>query len=529
MEHPGRLHRDLGRRRRPGDQRTARPHLRLARPVRHEPGPGPLRPGPPRPGVHLRARRGRLPQALLGLLPGGARLPAAADPHRPRRDHGRDLQRAQHQPHRRRGDRAQRPVRRRLPARDHRGVPGDRLAAGRLRARSAVPGADGGRRGQFQFLGARAVPPVGADAVGVRRGAEGPGPDAVPGRVRLDRPVGARPADRVHGQPLRRRLGHRQRAHPAGGERRRVQAVPAAQAGRPHPQRAAAGGRGLRAAVPLGHGHPPPLERPVRVAAVHQRDPPGLLLRSARGTRGGGPQGLPPDPGHEPGLHGQGRLLHRHQAGPAPRRVAPRRRRGLGDARLARHRAPLSGRGPGQGLAAARLRRPPRRHHRLGVGPGVHRPDDRLAGAARPGRERARRRHPGPGRPGRPRRRPRPGRVQLRDLGAAGRADGRRPGARPPRTPRGPRGRPPPCRRPGGSRHGPQGRPARRGVRPGMGARRGPHHPQRVLRGDGRPGTRRWRQQSARTDRGRPGAAARRGHRERDRRPGGVPEAPALR
>lgn len=208
VEHPGRLHRDLGRRRRPRLHRPPRPHLRLPRPVRHEPRPRPLRPGPPRPGVHLRPRRGRLPQALLGRLPGGTRLSARTDPHRPGGDHGRHLQRAEHQPHRRRGDRAQRPLRGRLSARDPGRLARNRLAARRVRARPAVPRPDGGRGSVLQFVGARTVPPVGADALGLRRGAARSPTHAVPGRVQLDRPLRARAAHGLHGQPLRRRVGH---------------------------------------------------------------------------------------------------------------------------------------------------------------------------------------------------------------------------------------------------------------------------------------------------------------------------------
>jgi hypothetical protein len=78
-----------------------------------------------------------------------------------------------------------------------------------------------------------------------------------------------------------------------------------------------------------------------------------------------GRKDLAADPGHEPRLHRLGRLLHRHQAGPAVRRDAPGRRGGLGGPGLPGHRAPLPGRGPRQGLAATDPRRPPRRHHRL--------------------------------------------------------------------------------------------------------------------------------------------------------------------
>ncbi len=287
--------------------------------------------------------------------------------------------------------------------------------------------------------------------------------------------------------------------------------------------------------MPLGDGHPPGLERALPLAALRQRRAAGLLRRRPRGTGGGGAQGVTADPGHEPGLHRQGRLLHRHQAGPALRRDPARRRGGLGDTGLPGRRPPLSGRGARQGLAAADLRRPPRRRHRLRVRPGLHRPDDRLAGAVRPRRERARRRHPGPRRPGGPGHRGRPGRLQLRDLGAAGRADRRRPGSgapgrrlpAPARRTRG--GRPAAGGRAGGAGHGTQGAPAGRGLRARVGPGRGDLDPQRVLRGDGRPGARRRRQQPARAGRGRPGTAAPRRHRQRARRTGGVPEAPALR
>ena len=90
-----------------------------------------------------------------------------------------------------------------------------------------------------------------------------------------------------------------------------------------------------------------------------------------------------------------------------------------GRPRVGRSRLPLPGRVAGQGLAAAGVRRPPRRHHRHRVRPGVPGPARRLAGglAAR------RRRPPGRGRlPGRPDRH-RAGRAGC--AGAAGRGRGR--------------------------------------------------------------------------------------------------------
>ena len=85
------------------------------------------------------------------------------------------------------------------------------------------------------------------------------------------------------------------------------------------------------------------------------------------------------DPRHEPDLHRQGRLLHRHQAGQPGRRERGAGRRALRRVRRAARRRHLSAGRAGEGLGAAGLRRTPRRHHRLGVRPGVPRPADRLA------------------------------------------------------------------------------------------------------------------------------------------------------
>ena len=109
------------------------------------------------------------------------------------------------------------------------------------------------------------------------------------------------------------------------------------------------------------------------------------------GRRGRPAGGLAADPRHEPGLHRQGRLLHRHQAGPAGGRDAV-----LDAERLATLAALLGARYPArgtrQGVAAARLRRPPRRRHRHRVRPGLPGPAGRLAGGVRAGRRRPPRR-----------------------------------------------------------------------------------------------------------------------------------------
>ena len=85
------------------------------------------------------------------------------------------------------------------------------------------------------------------------------------------------------------------------------------------------------------------------------------------------------DPRHEPDLHRQGRLLHRHQAGQPRRRERRAGRRAVRRVRRAARRRHLSAGRAGEGVGAAGLRRTSRRHHRLGVRPGVPRPADRLA------------------------------------------------------------------------------------------------------------------------------------------------------
>ena len=85
------------------------------------------------------------------------------------------------------------------------------------------------------------------------------------------------------------------------------------------------------------------------------------------------------DPRHEPDLHRQGRVLHRHQAGqPCGGERGARRRAVRGVREPARRRDVPAGR-IREGMGAAGLRRAPRRHHRIGVRPGVPRPADRLA------------------------------------------------------------------------------------------------------------------------------------------------------
>ena len=89
VEHPRRLHQPLDR----GPARKGQADQRFRA------GPRASGDGPPRTRVQIRARRSRLPQAVLGHPPRGPRRPAPADRRGPGGDHGRHLQRAQHQPH----------------------------------------------------------------------------------------------------------------------------------------------------------------------------------------------------------------------------------------------------------------------------------------------------------------------------------------------------------------------------------------------------------------------------------------------
>ncbi len=143
-------------------------------------------------------------------------------------------------------------------------------------------------------------------------------------------------------------------------------------------ERAPAGRHGLHAAEQMDDGDPAGLERALRLAAVHRSDPARVLRRRSRGAGDDRPPVLAADPRHEPDLHRQGRVVHRHQAGPADRREHAHGRREV------RHdreppRCPLPDRSDRQGMAAAAVRSPPRRDHRIRVGPGLSRSPRRLA------------------------------------------------------------------------------------------------------------------------------------------------------
>ena len=191
VEHAGGLHQ-------PVDRGPARP---VPADTRLRSGARASRDGPAGTGIQVRARRGGLPQAILGYPPRGPRGPAPADRRRPARGDGRRLQRAEHQPHQPRDHDSKLRARHGLSARRARCRPGHRVAAGRVRARPAVP-RHGRRRGaDLQFVGPWPVPPVGPD--GRRRR---PGAHAVLQRVRVDGSVGPRPADPLHARALLGRL-----------------------------------------------------------------------------------------------------------------------------------------------------------------------------------------------------------------------------------------------------------------------------------------------------------------------------------
>ena len=70
-----------------------------------------------------------------------------------------------------------------------------------------------------------------------------------------------------------------------GGRAGRLRAVPPAGAGRGDPERPAAGRRRPRHPVPVGHRHPPGLERALRLAAVRHRAAARVLRRGPRRGR----------------------------------------------------------------------------------------------------------------------------------------------------------------------------------------------------------------------------------------------------
>ena len=290
------------------------------------------RDGPARSRLQVRPRRARLPQAVLGRLSGGPRLRPTAPGRRPARVRGRHVQRAEHEPDERRIDDPQRDLRHRLPARRPGRRPGHRVAARRVRARPAVPRDHGRRRACPRARGL-----AGRSTNGVPTGSAAPAacpsPSWPPATTRGcssrwsstgSRPAGG-PAHELHGRPLFGRLVDGRRADARGGRGRGPSPVHRARHDGRDQERHAAGRHRLHAAQQVGQRDPARLEQPLRLAEVHDGHPARILRRRARRAGRDGPPVLPADARHEPDLHRQGRLVHRHQADAAGRREhAPR-------------------------------------------------------------------------------------------------------------------------------------------------------------------------------------------------------------
>ena len=335
--------------------------------------------GAARTGLQVRPRRSRLPQALLRRPPRRPRRPTALPGRGSNRGDGRHLQRTQHQPHRTRDRDPKLRPRHRLSARRARGGSGYRLATRRVRPRPAVPRHGRRRRSDVVVVGAWAVSPVGADGRPQRRTQWRSAAHAVPQRVRVDRPLGCGPADPLHAGALRRRVVDGLLDVAGRGRGRHLHVVPRTEVSRADPQRAASGRHRLHPAERLGHRHPPRLELPLHLAAVRLCGPLGVLRRRARRTFRARGLRLAADPRHEPDLHRQGRLLHRHQAGQPRRGGCRARRRTLRGVRRPAGRCALSRSRPGQGVGAVGLGSASRRHHRQRIRPGVPRSAHRVA------------------------------------------------------------------------------------------------------------------------------------------------------
>ena len=107
----------------------------------------------------------------------------------------------------------------------------------------------------------------------------------------------------------------------ADAERRHLPVVRRFEEGRVDAQRAAAGRHRLHATEQVGHRDPPRLGCAVHLAAVRLRAAARVLRGGPCGTGSIGPAAVAADAGHEPDLHRQGRVLHRHQTGQPGRRT----------------------------------------------------------------------------------------------------------------------------------------------------------------------------------------------------------------
>ena len=218
----------------------------------------PPRNGPPRPGIQVRARRGRLPQAVLGHPSRGPRRPAPA-----RSPQGRvEIMGGTYN------------------------EPNTNLTGPETAIRNFVHGigfqrhvmgADPATAWQLDVFGHDPqFPGMAADAGltssswargphhqwGPMAGDGDPERHAVRQRVRVDRTVGGRPADPLHARALFGRLVDGLGGDAAGGRERHLRAVRRTEEGDAHPQRAAAGRHRLHATQQVGHRDSPRLELP---------------------------------------------------------------------------------------------------------------------------------------------------------------------------------------------------------------------------------------------------------------------------
>ena len=384
VEHAGRVHRDVGRAARDRRSSSGRPSSRPDSPSSTRTS----RPPGATPTTSSCSPRSTTSSRTGTRVPEQRALPAPAARRGPPRDHGRHLQRAEHQPDHDRDDDPQLRARHRLPARRPRRRPAHRLAARRLRPRPAVPRPRGRRRADVVVLGARPVPPVGADAVAAApRGRLGrPVGDAVPGRVRVDLAVGQGRADALHAGALLGRLADRLAADAGEARDRGRTTCSCCSSGWPPPatcccrsapttRRRASGSTEIHRDWNARYVWPRfecAIPRDFFAAVAAELDAPGR--RPAPQTRDMNPVYTGKDVSY----------IDTKQAQRAAESL-------LVDAEMfaaiaSLHGARLPARGAGQGVAAAGVRCAPRRDHRLRVGPGLPRPAHRLARGPRPRR-----------------------------------------------------------------------------------------------------------------------------------------------
>ena len=357
VEHAGGLHRDVGRR----DSRTGSGRLPAAGLRPRQVAPRDWRGATPT--TSSSSPRSTTSSPTGTPYPEDRDVPARAARRGPARADGRHVQRAEHQPDRAPSRRSATRSTASATSATSSAATRNRLAARRVRSRPAVPGlmADAGLTSSL--LGARAVPPVGPDAPRPPRRRRGCGRPRPRCSSRASSTGSHQAGGRAHELTWPTTTG------PAGGWTPR----PTLDAPRPRSTTLFTRAQAPLAAtqnvlLPVGTDYTPPnkwvtadpprLERALCLAEVRLRAPARILRRRARRRSAERPPVLAADARHEPDLHGQGRVVHRHQAGPARRRVhaARRRRSSRTIARLLGARYP--DRGDRQGVAAAHATAP---------------------------------------------------------------------------------------------------------------------------------------------------------------------------